>query len=92
MTTATHAIVVTLEAVLVINMITGTAITSQPLVTAKAKVTMPNTAIDPDLDQDRDQGPVLVPLKAQDTIMVTTFIMMTTGAENGRARPLLPLV
>ena len=40
----------------------------------------------------RGPAPVLVILEAQDTIMVTTFIMMTTGVEEGRARLLLPLV
>ncbi len=75
-----------------INMIIGIVIASQPLVTTRAKVTMPNTVTDPDQDQDRDQGPVLVPLEAQDTIMVTTFIMMTTGAENGHVHQFLPLV
>ncbi len=92
MTTITnHGIAVVLEAVLMIDMIIGTVIASQPLVTAKAKVTMPNTMTDPDQDHDRDQGPVLVPLEAQDTVMVTTFIMMTTGAENGRVHLFLPL-
>ncbi len=92
MTTITkHGIAVALEAVLMIDMIIGTAIASQPLVTAKAKVTMPNTVTDPDQDHDRDQGPVLVPLEAQDTIMVTTFIMMTTGAEHGCVHLFLPL-
>ncbi len=76
-------IVIILEADLVIDMITGTMIASQLLVTAKAKVTMLNTMTNPDQDHNCNQGPVLMPLKAQDTIMVTTFIMMTTGAENG---------
>ncbi len=84
--------VIILRAVLVINMITRTAIASQLLVTTKAKVTMLNTETNPDPDHDCDQGPVLVPLEAQDTVMVTTFIMMTAGAENSRVCPLLPLV
>ncbi len=87
-----HGIVIILEAVLVIDMITRTAMASQPLVIAKAKVTMLNTDPDPDPGHDRDQGPIIVPLEAQDMIMVTTFIMMTTGAEDSRALPLLSLV
>ncbi len=74
-----------------IVMIIGIVIASQLLVTTRAKVTMPNTGADPDQDHDRDQGPVLVPLKARDTIMVTTFIMMATGAENGHVHQYLPL-
>ncbi len=89
---AKHTIVVILKAVLMINMITWIAITSQPLVTAKDKLTIPNTVIDPDQNHDCHQGSVLVILEAQDTIMVTTFIMMTTGVEEGCARLLLPLV
>ncbi len=92
MTTITkHGIAVVLEAVLVIDMIIGTAIASQPLMTAKPKVTMQKTKTDLDQDNDHNQGPVLVPLKARDTIMVTTFIMMTTGAENGHVHLFLPL-
>ncbi len=59
-----HRIVVALKAIFVIDMITETAIASQPLVTAKAKVTMLTTATDPDPGLDRNQGPVLVPLEA----------------------------
>ncbi len=92
MITATHMIVIALKAILVIDMITGTAIASQLLMTKKAKVTMPNTTTNLDLDQDHDQGPLPMILEAQDTIMVTTFIMMTTGVENGCAHPLLLLV
>ncbi len=89
---ATSTIIVALEAVLVINMTTGTAIVSQPLMTAEAKVTMPNTVTDLDQEHDYDQGPILVTLEAQDTIMVTTFIIMTTGEENRRFHLLLPLI
>ncbi len=89
---ATHATVIALEAVLVINMTTGTVIASQLLVTAKARVTIPNTVTDPDQEHDCNQGPILIILEAQDTIMVTTFMMMTTGEGNGRAHPLPPLV
>ncbi len=92
MSIAIHAIAVALEAILVINMITGTAIASQPLVTIKAKVTMPNTTANLDLNHDHNQGPIPVILKARDTIMVTTFIMMTIGAENGHVHLFLPLV
>ncbi len=89
---AKHAIVIVLEAVLVIDMITRTAIASLPLVTAKAKVTMLNTVTDLYQGHNCNHGPVLVILKAQDTIMVTTFIMMTTGEDNGCAHLLLSLV
>ncbi len=51
---ALHAIIVVLKATLVIVMIAAIAITSQPLVTAKTKVTIPNTKIVPDQDQDLD--------------------------------------
>ena len=66
-----------LQAALVIVMIAGTMIASQLLVTAKAKVTMLHTKTNPDQELDHNQGPCLVILKTQDTIMVTTFIMMT---------------
>ncbi len=92
MNIATHANVVTLKAVLVIGMITGTAIASQPLMTAKAKATMPNTVTGLDQDHNYDQSLVLMTLEDQDTIMVTTYIMMTTVVEVRRAHPLLPLV
>ncbi len=52
MTITMEGIVVVLEAILVIDMITGTAIASQPLVTAKAKVAMLNTVTDPDPDHN----------------------------------------
>ncbi len=64
MTTATHVIVVALKAILMIDMITGTTIASQPLMTAKAKVAILNTVADLDLDHNPDQGPVLVILEA----------------------------
>ncbi len=89
---ATCAIVVALEAVLVINMNTGTAIASQPLMTTKAKVTMPNTVTNLDQEHDHNQGPILVTLEVHDMIMVTTFIMMPTGKGNGCAQVLLSLV
>ncbi len=79
-----HAIVVALVlvATLMINMIAGNAITSQTLMTAKAKTTMLNMETDLDQGHNHDQGPVLVILEAQDTIMVFTFIMMTPGEGN----------
>ncbi len=40
---------------------------------------MLNTETVLDQDQDPDQGPVLVILVPQDTIMVTTFTTMTIG-------------
>ncbi len=49
------------KAALVTIMIKGIAITSQLLVTAKTKTTIPNITINP--------GPILVVLKAQDTTM-----------------------
>ncbi len=85
-------IIIALKAVLVIDMIIGIVIASQLLVTAKAKVTMLNTATNLDQNHDCNHGPVLVILKDRDTIMVTSFIMMTTGVENGCAHPLLPLI
>ncbi len=48
MTIMKHPIVVILGAALVIDMTAETAIASQPLVTARAKVTMPNTKTNPD--------------------------------------------
>ncbi len=87
-----YRVAIVLEAVLVIDMITGTAIASKPLVITKPKVTMLNIVTNPDPDHNRDQGPILVTLEAQDMIVVTTFITMTTGAENGRICLLLPLV
>ncbi len=92
MNIATHAINIALEAALVIGMITGIVIASQPLVITKARVTMLNTVANLDQSHNQDQGPVLVILEAQDTIMITTFIMMTTGEEKGRVYLLFPLV
>ncbi len=89
---ATHTIIVALKAVLEIGMITGIAIASLPLVIAKAKVTMPNTVTNLDQDHNCDQGPILMTLNAQDTIMVTTLIMMTTGKGNWNAHLLLSLI
>ncbi len=79
MTIAAHAIVVVLGATLMINMIAVNAITSQQLVTARAKVTMPNSVADPDQEHNHNQGPVLAILEPQDTITVTKFMMMTLG-------------
>ncbi len=87
---AIHTIIVALilEATLVIDTTAGNVITSQLLVTTKAKVTMLNTKVDPDQDHIHDQGPVLVLLQARGTIMVTTFVMMTLGEGNSHAHPL----
>ncbi len=60
---STCAIVVALEVVLMIDMTTETAIASQPLVTAKAKVTMPNTVTDLDHEHDHNQDPALMTLE-----------------------------
>ncbi len=65
---------------------------SQPLVTTRAKVTMPNTMTDLDQEHDHNQGPVPMILEAQHTIMVSIFMMMTTGKGNGCAHQLLSLV
>ncbi len=56
---ATHVIVMVLGAALKTDMVAGNAIASQQLVTARAKVTMPNSATDPDQEHDCDQGPNL---------------------------------
>ncbi len=84
MGSATYAIVVVLDlgAALMINIIAENAITSQQLMTARAKVTMPNSTTNPDQEHICNQGPVLVILETQDTSMVTTFMMMTTGERN----------
>ncbi len=89
---ATHAIVITLKAALMIDMTTGTMIASQPLVIEKAKATMPNTTTNLDQGHDQNQGPVLMTLKPQDTIMVTKFMMITIGEGNKFILPLLSLV
>ncbi len=62
---AIHAIVVALVlvAACMINMIAGTTITSQLLVTTKAKVTMPNKETNLDQGHNHNQGPVLVVLE-----------------------------
>ncbi len=86
-----HTIVVIVEAALQINMITEYAIASQLLATARAKVTMPNTLTNPDKEHNHNQGPVLVILEPQDTIMVTIFIMMTPGECIQNVQPLLSL-
>ncbi len=87
---AIHAIVVALAlaAVPMIDKITGIAIASLTLVIAKARTTMPNTETVP----DQDPGPVLVILIPQDTIMVTTFTMMTNGVGSGHTLLLPTLV
>ncbi len=87
---AIHVIVIALVlvATLVIDMIAGNVITSQLLVTAKAKTTMLNTAASLDQEHNHDQGPIHVTLKALDTTMVITFIMMTPGEGNGHNHPL----
>ncbi len=59
---------------------------------ARAKVTMLNSVTDPDQERNCNQGPVLVILKTQDTIMVSIFMMMTPGERNGHACLLLSLV
>ncbi len=92
MTIVKNLIVVVLGAALVINMIAENAIASQLLVTARAKITMPNTKTDPDQEHDHNQGPVIVILETQDTIMVTIFMMMTPGGGIGKSQPLPPLV
>ncbi len=91
---STHAIIVVLilRAALVINMIAETAIASHKLVTARVKLTMPNPATDPDQEHDCNQGPVLVILEPQDMIMVTIFMMTTTGERNRDTHPLLSLI
>ncbi len=71
MTIVTNANIFVLRATLVIDMITGNAIASQQLMTTMAKVPMPNTVTNPDQEQDRNQGPVLVIPEAQDMIIVT---------------------
>ncbi len=83
MNIVTHAIVVALGAALVTDMITETATASQQLVTAKAKVIMPNTTTNLDQERNCNQGPVL---------MVTIFMMLTTGKGKGLALLLLSLV
>ncbi len=81
MAIAIHAIIVAviLAAILVINKIVEIATASPTLAIARAKVTMLNTETILDQDQDPDQGPVLVILVPQGTIMVTTFTTMTIG-------------
>ncbi len=56
----TIAIIVALWAALVTNMITEIATASQQLMTAKAKITMPNPTTNLDQEHNCDQGPVLV--------------------------------
>ncbi len=92
MNIATHAIVIILGATLVIDMITENAITSHQLVTTWAKVTMPNTATNPDQEHNHNHGPVLMILEPQDTIMVNIFMMMIPGEGIGKTQPLLSLV
>ncbi len=69
-------------------MITVNAIISQLLVTARGKFTMLNTTTDLDQEHNCNEDPFLMILKAQDTIMVTTFIMMTPGEGNSHFQPL----
>ncbi len=56
-----------------IDMIAENAIASQQLMTAGAKVTIPNSATDPNQEHNCNQGPILVILKTQDAIMDTTI-------------------
>ncbi len=74
------------------DMTTETAITSQQLVTAKAKDTMQNPETDPDQEHNCNQGPIFVILETQDTNMVTKFMMMTTEERNRDTHLLLSLV
>ncbi len=87
---AMHVIIVALVlvAALLIDMIAEPVITSWLLAPAKAKFTIPNTKTDLDQGCNHDQGHILVILKAWDTIMVTTFIMMTPGEGNGHSNSL----
>ncbi len=64
------------------------ATASQLLMIARAKVTLLNTKANLDQDHNHNQGPILVTLKAQGTIMVTTFIIMITGGGNSHTHPL----
>ncbi len=84
---AIHMIVIALilDATFMIYMIAENVIASQLLVTARAKVTMPNIKANLDRDHDHDQVPVLVILEAQDTTMVITYVIMTPGEGNGHA-------
>ncbi len=59
---------------------------------ARAKVTIPNTMTYPDQDHDYDQGPVLVILEARGTIMVTILVIMTPGEGNGHVYLLPSLI
>ncbi len=92
MITVEHAIVIILGAALVSDKIAENATASQQLATTKTKVTMMNTETDPDQEHNHDQGPVLVILKPQDTIMVTIFMIMTPGEGIGSAETPLSLV
>ncbi len=92
MKVATRTIIIVLGAALVIDMTAENTITSPQLVVTRAKVTMPNSATNPDQEHDHNQGPILVIIESQETTMVTIFMMMTTGEGIRNTWPLLSLL
>lgn len=86
------AVALVLIAALVIDMIVGTTITNQALVIARAKVTILNIVTDLDQEHNHHQGPLLMILEPQDTIIVTIFMLMTPEEGNRHTLPLPSLV
>ncbi len=81
----TLVIVLALIAALVINIIAGNLITACD---RKGQSYHANIKAKLDQDNDHNQGPVLMILKAQDKTMVITYIMMTPEDGNGHAHML----